>query len=149
LFCVYIGLYTYFYGNNENHIVQSSRITQLQPVGEKSESNSSIKSKNTTLIKVMNENNVSSFGKANMSSEITDTSANDVGNLKLDYQANRRNINIVNSEGNEKENDNCKWKTVALSQTQLPITGLVSFPGSGNTWTRHLIQQMTGTKQIM
>ncbi|XP_060555746.1 WSCD family member CG9164-like [Ruditapes philippinarum] len=26
----------------------------------------------------------------------------------------------------------------------MPITGLVSFPGSGNTWTRHLIQQMTG-----
>jgi len=28
--------------------------------------------------------------------------------------------------------------------TALPVTGLVSFPGSGNTWVRHLIQQMTG-----
>lgn len=26
----------------------------------------------------------------------------------------------------------------------LPLTALLSFPGSGNTWTRHLLQQLTG-----
>ena len=30
------------------------------------------------------------------------------------------------------------------SRTDLPLVLLVSFPGSGNTWTRHLIQQATG-----
>jgi len=38
----------------------------------------------------------------------------------------------------------CRKRTVRLSRTPLPVTGLVSFPGSGNTWVRHLIQQMTG-----
>ncbi|XP_019646669.1 PREDICTED: uncharacterized protein LOC109487139 [Branchiostoma belcheri] len=30
------------------------------------------------------------------------------------------------------------------SATPLPITALVSFPGSGNTWLRYLVQQATG-----
>lgn len=38
----------------------------------------------------------------------------------------------------------CKIRDVKLSEKLLPYTGLVSFPGSGNTWTRHLIQQVTG-----
>ena len=38
----------------------------------------------------------------------------------------------------------CKARHVSLSRLALPMTGLVSFPGSGNTWVRHLIQQMTG-----
>ncbi|XP_071107485.1 WSCD family member CG9164-like [Haliotis cracherodii] len=33
---------------------------------------------------------------------------------------------------------------VSLSKKPLPLTVLVSFPGSGNTWTRHLLEQMTG-----
>ncbi|XP_005095669.2 uncharacterized protein LOC101856414 [Aplysia californica] len=32
----------------------------------------------------------------------------------------------------------------AIAPYTLPRTGLISFPGSGNTWTRHLIQQLTG-----
>ncbi|KAI0242306.1 WSC domain-containing protein 2 [Lamellibrachia satsuma] len=31
-----------------------------------------------------------------------------------------------------------------FSRRHLPATALASFPGSGNTWTRHLIQQATG-----
>ena len=31
-----------------------------------------------------------------------------------------------------------------LSETPLPVTGLFSFPGAGNTWTRHLLQQVSG-----
>ncbi|WAR18232.1 hypothetical protein MAR_000070 [Mya arenaria] len=42
----------------------------------------------------------------------------------------------------------CKHRQVKLSERRLPLTGLLSFPGSGNTWTRHLIQQMTGTVNI-
>ncbi|XP_067666102.1 WSCD family member AGAP003962-like [Haliotis asinina] len=34
--------------------------------------------------------------------------------------------------------------SVRLSSRVLPNIALVSYPGSGNTWTRHLIQQMTG-----
>lgn len=35
-------------------------------------------------------------------------------------------------------------KTVRLSPKPLPRTALASFPGSGNTWVRHLVQQATG-----
>ena len=53
----------------------------------------------------------------------------------------------------------CDWKTSLvnnltepkcpllrprLSDKPLPITGLISFPGAGNTWTRHLLQQVSG-----
>ncbi|XP_046563244.1 WSCD family member AGAP003962-like [Haliotis rubra] len=34
--------------------------------------------------------------------------------------------------------------SVRLSSKVLPNIALVSYPGSGNTWTRHLIQQLTG-----
>lgn len=44
--------------------------------------------------------------------------------------------------------NNCSRRVVELFQTARPVIGLVSFPGSGNTWTRHLIQQMTGMVTI-
>lgn len=37
-------------------------------------------------------------------------------------------------------------KRIRLSSKPLPITALASFPGSGNTWLRHLVQQATGKK---
>ena len=33
---------------------------------------------------------------------------------------------------------------IHFSAVNLPKTALVSYQGSGNTWTRHLIQQLTG-----
>ena len=33
-----------------------------------------------------------------------------------------------------------------FSQTPLPLVMLVSYPGAGNTWTRHLIQLATGNR---
>ena len=30
------------------------------------------------------------------------------------------------------------------NKSNMPVTGLITFPGSGNTWTRHLIQISTG-----
>ena len=38
----------------------------------------------------------------------------------------------------------CKLVHPKLSKTPLPTTGLLSYPGAGNTWTRHLIQQALG-----
>lgn len=43
----------------------------------------------------------------------------------------------------------CKRKELRLSNVSLPRTGLVSFPGSGNTWARELIQLMTGKDVII
>ncbi|XP_061163273.1 WSCD family member CG9164-like [Saccostrea echinata] len=37
-----------------------------------------------------------------------------------------------------------KCKTPHFSKQALPLTALVSFPGSGNTWVRHILQQATG-----
>ena len=40
-----------------------------------------------------------------------------------------------------------KWKPCAIlkfAYPRFPLTAPASFPGSGNTWTRHLIQQLTG-----
>ncbi|CAH1793019.1 unnamed protein product, partial [Owenia fusiformis] len=50
---------------------------------------------------------------------------------------------------NEKEHNcskpsNITCQQLKFSQKALPKTALFSFPGSGNTWLRHLIQQMTG-----
>ncbi|XP_053386775.1 WSCD family member CG9164-like [Mercenaria mercenaria] len=51
---------------------------------------------------------------------------------------------LYNETGALKSDTTCIKRNVSLAETPLPMTGLVSFPGSGNTWTRHLIQQMTG-----
>ena len=62
-------------------------------------------------------------------------------------QAKWININISKEQVNIKSKM-CTLKNATLSRVSLPITGLVSFPGSGNTWVRHLIQQMTGKQNI-
>lgn len=38
----------------------------------------------------------------------------------------------------------CEPVVPRLSDVPLPLIGLISFPGSGNTCTRHLIQQVSG-----
>lgn len=38
----------------------------------------------------------------------------------------------------------CKPKVVRFSETPMIKTALASYPGAGNTWLRHLIQQVTG-----
>ena len=35
-------------------------------------------------------------------------------------------------------------RPLGYSRVKLPMTALASFPGSGNTWVRHLLQQSTG-----
>ncbi|KAL4231638.1 WSC domain-containing protein 1 [Mactra antiquata] len=51
--------------------------------------------------------------------------------------------NTVNG-ANIRAHDLCTLRTPRLSERTLPRTALASFMGSGNTWTRHLIQQMSG-----
>ena len=45
---------------------------------------------------------------------------------------------------NKSQKHECELVDPNLSSTPLPTTGLVSYPGSGNTWTRHLLQQVSG-----
>ena len=53
---------------------------------------------------------------------------------------------FLNSKDSENATKNAKCSLVVprLSEKPLPITGLISFPGAGNTWTRHLLQQISG-----
>ena len=85
------------------------------------------------------------------SEENRNTSGSSAVHLNDTEKEHKHQANMSENTGNGKEkikieDDNCTKKEVKLSHTALPITGLFSFPGSGNTWTRHLIQQMTGTK---
>ena len=47
-----------------------------------------------------------------------------------------------NKQQLQKKTKDCR--PLAYSKTSLPLTALASFPGSGNTWVRHLLQQATG-----
>ena len=40
--------------------------------------------------------------------------------------------------------DPCQNMSVRLSDVPLPVTGIVSYPGAGNTWTRYLLQKASG-----
>ncbi|XP_052065166.1 WSC domain-containing protein 1-like [Mytilus californianus] len=42
------------------------------------------------------------------------------------------------------QNSTCKEKRPVLHKYNLPLTALISYPGSGSTWVRHLVQQLTG-----
>ena len=44
--------------------------------------------------------------------------------------------------------DRSNCTTVHFPSTSLPVTALASFPGSGNSWTRHLIELITGHTYI-
>lgn len=41
-------------------------------------------------------------------------------------------------------NSSCREKQPMFLRQKFPITALVSYPGSGSSWVRHLVQQMTG-----
>ena len=66
-------------------------------------------------------------------------------------------VNVDNSDVGERvSNSDSKVNTVTKCQTRdlrladgLPATGLLSFPGSGNTWTRHMLQQITGMVYLL
>ena len=51
---------------------------------------------------------------------------------------------LANNSTSVQKETNCPLVRPRLSDKPLPITGLISFPGAGNTWTRHLLQQVSG-----
>lgn len=56
-----------------------------------------------------------------------------------------RTTETINLEKNQDiSKDHCPTREIKLSLKPLPLTGLISFPGSGNTWTRYLIERLTG-----
>ncbi|XP_060073302.1 WSCD family member AAEL009094-like [Ylistrum balloti] len=63
---------------------------------------------------------------------------NEVTDRTPETLRNRRQVNSVHKR--------CKRDFVSLSRSHLPRTALASSPGSGNTWTRHLLQQATGIR---
>ena len=56
-------------------------------------------------------------------------------------------IRATKSNSQKSQRDRSKsCRDVGFSKKVLPRTALASFPGSGNTWVRHLLQQATGKK---
>ena len=58
-----------------------------------------------------------------------------------------RTTKITSQKSKRDKSKSCQ--AVGFSKTALPRTALASFPGSGNTWVRHLLQQATGKKHSM
>ena len=64
----------------------------------------------------------------------------------------RQSTNIMpelSLKGSQKFLSNASCVKLGFSPTPLPITALASQPDSGNTWTRHLIQQLTGKSYVL
>jgi hypothetical protein len=143
---IFICFNTNYFGDSENSIFKSElfKLIVSQPSKEANTSISDIstKTKNISDRDVVYKKRLSFTGKTNMS-ELKDTKLNN-GNVK--FRAKLQNSSTTRIKDSTMGAENCTKKEVSLSQRQLPVTGLVSFPGSGNTWTRHLIQQMTGIK---
>ena len=56
-----------------------------------------------------------------------------------------KKVNSPNIGKAEKQNGgNRSCHSLGYSSKALPVTALASFPGSGNTWVRHLLQEATG-----
>ena len=72
----------------------------------------------------------------------------------------KKNVNSLSNLANETDNKehatptnetnpkNCQPLRFADARNPFPLTALSSYPGSGNTWIRHLIQQATGQSAV-
>lgn len=63
-----------------------------------------------------------------------------------DFRKNLPNIIANTFQRSSNEQKSIQWcsELKYLNSTDGIITGLYSFPGSGNTWLRYLLQQVTG-----
>ena len=68
-----------------------------------------------------------------------------LSNERDSWPNNNNNNNNVNTNNN---NNNNRIENSHQDQQQHSLTALVSFPGSGNTWLRYLLQQATGKSNV-
>ncbi|XP_045165965.2 uncharacterized protein LOC123529629 [Mercenaria mercenaria] len=145
IFCVLIGLRTNTFGNSKLHFGPA---VWLRPIVYPNLEETQQPSMNLSKAEKGPNIKISKGQKlfATGSQRLNDTKHKIVQGTRKKYYPKVQVTNVVGRLGNASSDGsvNCSKKKVKLSQTVLPITGLVSFPGSGNTWTRHLIQQMTG-----
>ena len=52
-------------------------------------------------------------------------------------------------ENNNFPNVTCRTREAGPPDVDRGLVALASFPGSGNTWTRHLLEQLTGQSYLM
>ena len=57
---------------------------------------------------------------------------------------NPKKMRLLSSEDITSQNGSTHCRKVQFLPKKVDLTYLVSFPGSGNTWVRHLLQQATG-----
>ena len=66
------------------------------------------------------------------------------GSVRLTSKDNDKHKPRTNERNRDKDEDNDMCVEMGFSEVRLPRTALASFPGSGNTWLRHLVEQLTG-----
>ncbi|CAH1780846.1 unnamed protein product [Owenia fusiformis] len=66
------------------------------------------------------------------------------GNINISNDVGDMNRRVLYDYTCEPMDSNSTCQPLKFSKRLLPVTALYSLPGSGNTWMRHLIQQITG-----
>ena len=79
--------------------------------------------------------------KANINNTIATQKSNTKNNAKVKFRYKGKG----SYDGDKyKQMDDGMCVQMGFSRVPLPKTALASFPGSGNTWLRHLVEQLTG-----
>ena len=61
------------------------------------------------------------------------------------YISRKEDVGIQSEDSEIQSNEtSCETPALRLSEVPLPITGIVSYQGAGNTWVRYLLQKVSG-----